>query len=161
MQHEATALSRSTALLTRLRAAEPVQAGWMARTLIEALQGVAAIVPEVDLTADRFEITALACDWTVRLPAEFRSLSLNSVTDTAASPAYRLRHEAVARLGQYRSGRPAPPECRPTSTRPPCHIPESSVDAVLAEHVFEHFCFAEEVIGLARNGPRASPREER
>jgi hypothetical protein len=51
------------ALMDRLRAAERVQAGWMARALIDALHGVAAIVPEVDLTADRLEIIALAGAW--------------------------------------------------------------------------------------------------
>lgn len=64
MQREAAVLrSELPALLDRLRASEPVQADWMARTLIEALQGVAAIVPEVDLTVDRLEITALACEY--------------------------------------------------------------------------------------------------
>jgi hypothetical protein len=64
MQNEAASLkSELPAMLARLRDAEPVQARWMARALLEALQGVAAIVPEVDMTADRIEITALACEW--------------------------------------------------------------------------------------------------
>jgi glycosyltransferase involved in cell wall biosynthesis len=62
MQNEATRLkSELPAFLTRLRAAEGVQLGWMARTIIEALQGIAAIVPEVDLTNDWLAVTALAC----------------------------------------------------------------------------------------------------
>jgi hypothetical protein len=71
MQHEATALRADLpAMMTRLRTAEPVQARWMARSLIEALQGVAAIVPEIDLTADWFEITAHACVGPLRPPAK-------------------------------------------------------------------------------------------
>jgi glycosyltransferase involved in cell wall biosynthesis len=74
MQDEATTLAAALpALLARLRAAEPVQAAWMARSLIEALQGVAAIVPEIDLTADRFEITALACEWPGQAAGKVRS----------------------------------------------------------------------------------------
>jgi glycosyltransferase involved in cell wall biosynthesis len=64
LQREAMQLrSDLPALLTRLRAAEGVQAGWMARALIDALHGVAAIVPEVDLTPDGLEIIALAGAW--------------------------------------------------------------------------------------------------
>jgi glycosyltransferase involved in cell wall biosynthesis len=64
MRREATVLRNELpAMLERLKAAEPMQAGWMARSLIEALQGVAAIVPEIDLTNDRLEITALACEY--------------------------------------------------------------------------------------------------
>jgi cellulose synthase/poly-beta-1,6-N-acetylglucosamine synthase-like glycosyltransferase len=76
MQHEATAFRADLpAMLTRLRAAEPVQASWMARSLIEAVQGVAAIVPEINLTADWFEITALACDWPDQAAGRMRSFS--------------------------------------------------------------------------------------
>ncbi len=76
MQNEAAAFRADLpALLTRLRAAEPTQARWMARSLIEAAQSVIAIVPEVDLTGDWFEITALACDWSDQAVARTRSLS--------------------------------------------------------------------------------------
>lgn len=76
MQHEAAAFQADLPnMLTRLRAAEPIQAGWMARSLIEALQGLTAIVPEIDLTADRFEITALGSDWTDQTAGRMRSLS--------------------------------------------------------------------------------------
>jgi hypothetical protein len=76
MQHEAAAFQADLpAMLTRLRAAEPVQAGWMARSLIEAVQGVRAIIPEIDLTADWFEIAALACDWPDQAARRIRSVS--------------------------------------------------------------------------------------
>jgi hypothetical protein len=61
MQREAAALRVALpAMLDRLKACEPVLAGWMARALIETLQGAAAIVPDIDLTAEQLEITALA-----------------------------------------------------------------------------------------------------
>jgi hypothetical protein len=64
MLREATALKAELpSMLALLRAAEPVQAAWMARSLAEVMQGIAAIVPETDLTADRLEIAALACEW--------------------------------------------------------------------------------------------------
>jgi hypothetical protein len=64
MQREASILrNHLPAMLERLKASEPLAACWMARGLIEVLQGAAAIVPEIDLTADRLEITALACDY--------------------------------------------------------------------------------------------------
>ena len=63
LQREASVLKDALpALLDRLKVSEPMQTGWMARALMEVLQGAAAIVPEIDLTADRFEITALACE---------------------------------------------------------------------------------------------------
>ena len=74
MQQEAIALKTELpAMMNRLRAAEPVQASWMARTLAEELQGVAAIVPEVNLTADRFEVAALACEWSALAAAKAAS----------------------------------------------------------------------------------------
>jgi hypothetical protein len=74
MQQEAIALKAELpAMMNRLRDAEPVQASWMARTLCEELQGVAAIVPEINLTADRFEIAALACEWSALASAKAAS----------------------------------------------------------------------------------------
>jgi glycosyltransferase involved in cell wall biosynthesis len=58
LRHEAVRLrDELPALIARLRAAEPTEAQWMARTLIEVLQGAAAIVPEIDMAADWMEIT--------------------------------------------------------------------------------------------------------
>jgi glycosyltransferase involved in cell wall biosynthesis len=61
-QEAATFRADLPAMLTRFRAADPMQANWMARSLIEAMQAIAAIVPEIDLTADWFEVTAPARD---------------------------------------------------------------------------------------------------
>jgi Glycosyl transferase family 2 len=64
LRHEAVRLrGEMPALMAALRAAEPVQAQWMARSLIEVLQGAAAIVPEIDMTADWLEITSPGCGW--------------------------------------------------------------------------------------------------
>jgi hypothetical protein len=61
MQREAEDLAAELpALLSRLRTAGPMEAGWMARTLMDVMHGVAAIVPEVDLTLARLEVVALA-----------------------------------------------------------------------------------------------------
>ncbi len=70
LRHEAAGLRVAMPkLMASLRAAEPVQAQWMARALIAMLQGSAAIVPEVDLTADWLEITALGCAWPAMMAA--------------------------------------------------------------------------------------------
>jgi hypothetical protein len=53
-------------LLSRISVSDTVQAGWMVRSLAEALHGVAAIVPEVDLTLARFELATLAGELTVQ-----------------------------------------------------------------------------------------------
>jgi hypothetical protein len=47
------------AMLDQLRHAGRLEAAWLARSLTEALHGVAAIVPEVDLSLVQLEITAI------------------------------------------------------------------------------------------------------
>jgi glycosyltransferase involved in cell wall biosynthesis len=64
LRHEAVRLRHDLpARMAALREADPVLAQWMARGLIEVLQGAAALVPEIDMTGDWLEITASACAW--------------------------------------------------------------------------------------------------
>jgi glycosyltransferase involved in cell wall biosynthesis len=61
LQREANDLCAALPVaLTRIGAAEPMQAAWMARAWFDAMQAVAAIVPEIDLAAVRDLIIALA-----------------------------------------------------------------------------------------------------